>query len=223
MDHQTEGAVSIRYRRNTRRLLTLEVILLFLLSARLLPNAKWSNYALGAIALALFFLHALGARIAALANEKRPIRAMLLVATAMSVSVLSPIAVHAVKLDAARADMLAAGEVRLRFTYDGDVFSPVVGFVEDMETVLYVGGTPVASGESATVEMGACTELRCATSFSLAGQSYEGERTLKARITGKKIQNGYDIHFTIPCGDDTSCAVTCDAIYEPTFWEVVFH
>lgn len=223
MENQTDGAVSIRYRRNARRLLTLGTLVLFVLSVRLLPEAKWSDYALGAVALALFFLHARGARLAAQADGKRPIRAMLLAVAALDVAVLSLIVVHTVKLDAARADVPAEGQVRLRFTYDGDVYSSVTGFVEDMETALYVENAPVGNGESATVLLGARTEFRCTTSFSLSGQHFEGEWTIKAQITGRNVQNGYSVRFTIPCGDDTSCVVACEATYEPTFWEVVFH
>ena len=218
-----EGAVSVRYRRNARRFFTLELLLLFVLSVRLLPESKWSDYALGAVALALLLLHALGVRLMAFASGKRPIRAVLLVAAAMTVAVLSLIAVHAVKLDAARANVPAEGAVRLRFTYDGTVYSSIVGLVGEMDTTLHIGDARVPSGESATVMLSARTEMRCATSFSLNGQYFQGERAIKATITDRNLRNGYRVRFTIPCGEDTSCVVTCKAVYEPTFWEVVFH
>jgi hypothetical protein len=218
-----DSAVSVRYRKNAWRLLSVGLILLLVLTTRLLPEAGWTEYAFSAIAASLFILFLFLSRIAARAEKKRPIRTAILLVVFANGVILSLIVVHAVKLGAMNAGVPEGGTARLRFTYEESVYSQIEGFVGNMDTVVYVGKARVENGGSAPVDLDGPTNIRCETSFMLGEQTYAGEQSANVRITPGRLRNGYQKSIAIPCGGDTNCVVKIVATYEPTFWEVLLH
>jgi signal transduction histidine kinase len=218
-----DGEVSIRGRKNALRFFAVLLILFLVLSTRFFPRASWTEYGFAALGVALFAAYLLAARVIARAEKKKVIRALLLLVAFVNAAALSLLVVHAVKLDAARAELPANGAVRLLFSYDTEVYSSADGFIEDMNADLTVGETRVKDGGAAMVDLDGTTDIRCAVSFQLGGKAYAGEKSIKVRISPRRLKNGYRASMEIPCGVDVSCDVTITASYEPTFWEILLN
>ncbi len=218
-----EGEVSIRGRKNALRLFAVLLILFLVLSTPFFPRAEWTESGFAALALALFAAYLLTARVIARAEKKRTVRALLLLAVAVNAAALSLLIVHAVKLDAARAEIPAGGTVRLLFFYDTEVYSSAEGFIENMDVALSIGEVRVENGGAAMVDLDGTTDISCAVAFQLGGKAYAGEHSVKVRISPRRLKNGYRASVDVSCGGDATCDVTITASYEPTFWEILLN